>query len=59
MHDINPDSHRHYLNEIERQAAPRKRDFQKPVAKGRPAMASLALTLAMLVLGGLAGGGLL
>lgn len=63
MHHFTPESHRHYLAEIERQVQPRTRDFGR--ASSRPnlrkgfANVPAMLAVVALLLAGAAGGGLL
>lgn len=61
MFDINPQSHRHYLSDIDRQMQPQVREYRIPGSRdlfGRlPAGAGTAiLAVACLVLGGVAAG---
>jgi len=63
MFDINPETQRHHLAEIERQMQPRLRSYSGEVGKSvlseRVRNAPVALAAVFFLLGGLAGGTLL
>ena len=63
MFDVNPESHRHHLAELERQIQPRSRPYPNEADRGvfleRIRNAPVALAIAAFILGGFAGGSLL